>query len=352
MRILKIDAYLKNIFLVFAGASLANFLGLIYQLLVAHKLPAAEFAAFNSLLSVFMVISAPLGTFSLVVAKYSAEFNARGQPDKLRYFLSVFFKKSFLLAFIGFPIFLIACLFISSLLKINTSFPAILLAALLSLSCLPVFGGAIQGLELFGWQAVISVFGGAVKLALAFILINFGLQTSGALLALVAASVLGMALSLIPLRDYFFAPVEQQELNFREILGYIIPIALGQFCFYSLVNLDMVLVKHFFNPQDSGFYALAQMLGKIFLFLPGAITMVMFPRSAGLKARNILAISTLGRSLMYTAVLCLSAVLFYNLFPVFVLKVLTGKVYPESILLGRLFSISMSFFTLSYIIIM
>jgi hypothetical protein len=62
-------------------------------------------------------------------------------------------------------------------------------------------------------------------------------------------------------------------------------------------------------------------------------------------------VSTLKRSLLYVLALCILAILFYNFFPAFVLKTLTGKVYYESVLLGRLFSVSMSSFTLLYILI-
>jgi O-antigen/teichoic acid export membrane protein len=113
----------------------------------------------------------------------------------------------------------------------------------------------------------------------------------------------------------------------------------------------MVLVKYYFNPEESGVYSLAQMVGKIFLFLPGAISVVMFPRVSGLKAKNQDTNTTLKRSLLYTGILVTGAGFFYNLFPHFVLMVLTGKVYLESVSLGRLFSVSMSFFTLLFILI-
>jgi O-antigen/teichoic acid export membrane protein len=118
-----------------------------------------------------------------------------------------------------------------------------------------------------------------------------------------------------------------------------------------LVSLDMVLVKYFFSSNESGFYSLAQMVGKIFLFLPGAISIVMFPKIAGLNAKNMDTATTLKRSLLYAGILCIIASLVYNLFPSFILKILTGKVFSTPIILGRLFSISMSFFTLLYILI-
>jgi len=56
--------------------------------------------------------------------------------------------------------------------------------------------------------------------------------------------------------------------------------------------------------------------------------------------------------MLYALFLCAAACLFYNIFPSAVLNVLTGKVYPQTVLLGRFFSVSMSFFTLSYVLIL
>lgn len=114
--------------------------------------------------------------------------------------------------------------------------------------------------------------------------------------------------------------------------------------------MDMILVKYFFTPEDSGIYSLAQMIGKICLFLPGAISIVMFPRTSHLNAKNQDTSSTLKKSLLYAGLLCLCAILIYNLLPGFILKILTGKSSLESIALGRLFSVSMSFFALLFIL--
>lgn len=78
----------------------------------------------------------------------------------------------------------------------------------------------------------------------------------------------------------------------------------------------------------------------------------MLPRTSGLNAKNMDTLSTLKRSLLYVFSLCTLAYLTYNFFPDFILRILTGKTYPESVFLGRLFSISMTFFALLYVLIM
>ncbi len=347
-----IDAFARNIIIVFAGASLVNFFNLLYQLLIAHKLTPSDFAAFNTLLSIFTVVSAPLATMQVAVTKYSVEFNSRHQISRLKFLLLDLLRKSSFLAIATFLIFLVASTHIMQALKISSLSSGYILAALVALSWLnPIFTGIIQGLEFFGWLSWSSVVSGALKLALAYIFILFGYSISGALGALLISSIIGIIIFYFPLKKIIFAAVPKERIDYREMLVYLFPVAVSYFCFFVLVNSDMILVKVFFKAEDAGLYSLAQTVGKIFLFLPGAINMVMFPKTSGLNARNMDTLSTLKRSLLYVWGLCIVAFFFYNLFPFLVLKVLTGKVYPEPVFLGRLFGISMSFFTSLLILI-
>ncbi|MCK9603525.1 MAG: oligosaccharide flippase family protein [Candidatus Omnitrophica bacterium] len=351
-RIKNVDLFTKNILIVFLGSSLLNFINLVYQLLIAHKLSPVDFAAFNSMLAIYMLISSPLGTIQTAVAKYTAEFNGSGQFSQTQALLSGFFRKTLIMAIVTFFIFLAASFLIIARLKINCNSCGYILAILLALAWInPVIFGGVQGLELFKWSSASSVISGILKLGLAFIFIALGWGISGALGALVISTLAGIFVLYLPIKKNISAKARQHNIDYREIYLYLLPVAISTFCFINLVSFDMVLVKYYFSPEESGVYSLAQMVGKIFLFLPGAISVVMFPRVSGLNARNLSTFATLRRSLFYTCVLVVAAGLVYNFFPYLVLKVLTGKAYLESVVLGRLFSVSMSFFTLLFILI-
>ena len=63
----------------------------------------------------------------------------------------------------------------------------------------------------------------------------------------------------------------------------------GRFYFLSLfsvllfytffTNIDLITVKHFFPAYKTGIYSVADILGKIILYFPSAIVLVMFPSS-------------------------------------------------------------------------
>ncbi|HNX82144.1 MAG TPA: oligosaccharide flippase family protein [Candidatus Omnitrophota bacterium] len=348
----KLDSFTQNIILVFAGTTLVNIFNLVYQLLLAHQLTPPDFAAFNSLIAIFIIVSGPFGTFQQVIVKYIAEFHAQGKEEKTRALFSGLLRILLITAAVLFILFSVASVTLTDKLKVPSVISGYLLAASLALSIItPLFLGALQGLERFQWFAGISVVGAIVKLALTVFLLWLGLKVTGALTALLISVIIPIAFSYIPLKNLCSLRTLKHDVPLQDLFLYCLPIATAMFCFMSLATFDMVMVKYYFSPEDSGIYSLAQMVGKIFLFLPGAISIVMFPRSARLKAKNIETHSTLTKSLFYAGLLSLAALIFYNMFPGFVLTVLTGKAFPESIYLGRLFSISMTLYTLILILI-
>jgi len=241
----------------------------------------------------------------------------------------------------------------------------------------------LQGLELFKWFNFVSVSTGGLKLIFALIFIWLGFGISGALGALLLANIIGLAVCGFMLQGLVVLKSEPEAINFmvqesillrstgktlpiplrkspkviaegnflEEFYYYAFPVALSTFCYMLLVGYDLYQVRISFSPEQSGIYSLAQMVGKILLFLPSAISVVMLPRASGLNAQKQDTLSTLKRGLLYAAALCIAAILVYNIFPEFILKVLTGKTFHASVILGRYFSVSMSFFALLLVLI-
>jgi len=346
------DGFARSVFLVLAGTSLVNFFNFIYQVLIAHYVSALEFAAFNAILAIYLVVSTPLSALQTAVVKYCAEFNADSQAGKVKAFLS---RLSAIIAVLAVATFFVSYFLVPPMmdrLKIYSDVSGYILVFLLALSwVIPIFMGGVQGLERFGWLMAAAVTAGGIKLGLCYLSLSSGFGIAGALGSFLSAVIIQAIICSVILKSYIVFWPPRAEVRFSEILFYLLPILASTFCFICLVNLDMVLVKLFFTPAEAGSYALAQMLGKIFLFLPSAISIVLLPRVSGLHARRSDTASTLRASLLLATALCVIAVAVYNLAPSFTLKVLTGKAPLESITLGRFFSISMTFASLLFILI-
>jgi len=352
-RLKNIDGFTRSIIVVFVGTSVANLFNFLFQLFVAHRFSAPSFAAFNTLLAIYVIIATPLTTLQTAMVKFCAGYNALRETDRLKLLLSRFLKGSLILGVLTFLVFSAVSGKLLAALKISSSgATASVLTFLIALSwLLPVFLGGVQGLERFGWFSAIAVATGALKLGCAFILLRPGSEMEGALASLLIATIVETLLCLFVLRDVVTFREPPVQIPFRKILAYLLPVAVGSFCFILMVSMDMVMVKLFFSPEDAGFYSLAQMLGKIFLFLPTAISMVMLPKTSGLHATQGETTAPMKKSLLCAAFLCTLAVVVYNIFPEFALRLFTGKSFAQSVLLGRAFSLTMTFFSFVFILI-
>ncbi len=132
---------------------------------------------------------------------------------------------------------------------------------------------------------------------------------------------------------------------------YFWPVVIVLLCFSILTNIDVIIVKHFFAPIQAGHYAAAAIFGKIVLFFPGAIAMVMFPKAAELHTLEQDPWPVLKKSLLAVAVLCGLVTMSYFFFPVLIVSLLFGSRYYQSIPLMGLFGIAMTIFSLINIII-
>ena len=121
-------------------------------------------------------------------------------------------------------------------------------------------------------------------------------------------------------------------------------------CFAMLTNIDLVLVKHFFGSSQAGHYAAASIVARIILFLPGAIAMVMFPKTSELYALSKESRPVLKKSLLYTAVLSGGVLLLYLTIPSLIVKFFFGSEYILTIPLIGIFGLAMFFFSLTNIL--
>ncbi len=240
----KIDSFGKNIILVFLATSLVNLFNLFYQLFIAHRMTGADFAGFNSLLAIFSIASMPLTTLQTVVAKYSAEFNAKNQIKKIQALFSSLMIKLLPLAAITFVIFYLLSFYMMDKLKISSGSVGCILALLLASSWItPIFSGALQGLELFKWFMAISVVVGILKLVFVFIFIELGFNITGALSAFLVSSLIGIVISYPPLKSLFSFKFKEEGVKLKDFLLYFAPVGISLFCFGTLVNMDMIVVK-------------------------------------------------------------------------------------------------------------
>lgn len=366
MRIIKkyIDKFTKQVILIFFYLSIFNLLNLLFQLYMVRTLHPVEYGILNSLLSILVIISLPAGTIQTAITKFVSTFHAHGQLKKLKLFLINSIKKASILGLLIFTLIFFGSRGISSFLHIQSKIMVIMVGFIMFFSILlPINLGGLLGLNKYGHYGINMTFSGLLKLVISIILVSLGLNIMGALNGIFLSIIITFCLTSIFLKRSITSisnSIEfkdeiyiencgnnQSKVNFLDVYKYIFPVAITSFGFMILTNIDIILVKHFFHPEDAGYYSIAQMVGRVILFLPGPIMTVMFPEIAKLNANSKDVIPTLRKSLKLVFLLCgiVTLVCFY--FPSYILRILAKNIYPESIPLVFLFALSMTFFSLA-----
>jgi O-antigen/teichoic acid export membrane protein len=356
------DEFLKQTGLVFIGMGLFNLFNLLYHLFMIRYLPPMEYGHLNALIALFMVISVPAGTVQTTVTRFFSSFKAQNQYHQAIQLLRHFLLLMSIIALSFFLLILFASSHISSFLQISSRVLVILFGlSLVFAMVIPVLWGGLQGLQKFGLLTLSLIINSGLKLALGVLFVFLGFGILGAMSAIAVSyfvttilSSLIIGVSLLKERAVAHQeviPKSSSPTNFSEVYHYSLSAGLVLLCFMVLTNIDLILVKHFFTPIEAGYYSIAQMAGKIILVLPIPIVTVMFPKLSSFEGREKRPAATLRKSLGIAVFLCGGAVILSLLFPSAIVKILSGKVYLECSPLVGMFSVNMTLFSLTLILL-
>lgn len=356
------EGILKQSSVIFLAVAVFNIVSLLYQLYMVRALSPIDYGILNSLFSILMIISIPSSTLQTVVTKYISHFYAVDDHDRINLLLRSFVKKTIVFGLIIFLVLMLGSKYVSSFLQISSPLLIMMLGLVTFFSViLPLAQGGLQGLQRFGSLGVSMILNGCLKLVLGILFVSSGFGVMGAMGALAIStfaalllafallvSVLKRPLSLDSKRLMFESEASDNSIDFTEIYKYFYATATVFLCYMLITNIDIILVKHFFDPSDAGYYSISQMVGKMILFLPIAITMVMFPKVSRLYAQEKSSKSLLTKSLLYSGLMCGSAAIVCIFFPGMVIKLLSGEEHIVCIPLVRIFSVTMVFFAMVY----
>jgi O-antigen/teichoic acid export membrane protein len=356
------DEFIKQTGLVFIGMGLFNLFNLLYHLFMIRYLPPMEYGHLNALIALFTVISVPAGTVQTTVTRFFSSFKVQNQYHQAIELLRHFLIVMSIIALSFFLLIIFASSHISSFLQISSRGLVILFGLSLVFSMvIPILWGGLQGLQKFGLLTLSLVINSGLKLALGILFVFLGFGLLGAMSAIAVSYIVTTILSLFiigvslpkekTVANHGVIPKSSLPSNLSEVYHYSFSAGLVLLCFMVLTNIDLILVKHFFTPIEAGYYSIAQMVGKIILILPIPIVTVMFPNLFSLEGQEKRTLSILGKNLGIAVFLCGGAVIFSFLFPSLIVKILSGKVYLECLPLVGIFSVNMTLFSLTLILL-
>ncbi|MCO5207525.1 MAG: hypothetical protein M9928_21160 [Anaerolineae bacterium] len=260
------------------------------NLVAGSMLGPVAFGAFVAVAAIVQIMVHVTNVIRNVTAYYSAEINTRADANPV---IGRFFKRGWRWAWqwgvIATAIMALLSPLIAPLLQLPSTSP--LWAASVTLLLLflrPVTDGVLQGIQHFVGLASVQVTQAIGRMVFAVVFILIGWQAFGALLALPVASALACVLAL-----WFLRPQRRAGRDSAEAItlphisrSYTMLTLVGLLSFAVLVNMDAILVKSFFDPETAGNYGVVVTLGKMNLFIPLALGMVLFPKAVDRQAKG------------------------------------------------------------------
>lgn len=309
------------------ASTLSNFFNYLYQLSMGRLLTPVEYGELFSLLSLFYIFSMFSTTINTSITKFTSVYIVSKDYGKIK---TILVKAGRSLALIGGLIFLgVAALspYISRFLNIENPLLVIVLFAAIPFGfVLPAYQGALRGLQRFKSLGISLSLWSFFKLFFGVVLVLLGFGVVGGLSGVLLAHAFALFITAIFLRDLLKFEGDY-EIGLEDMINYGALAFLAMFAYTTMWNIDVILVKHYLTPLEAGNYSAISVLGKIALFAPGAVGMVIFPKTAEMHERGEEHFNVLMKGLALALLISGGIVLTYALFPEFIIKFIYGGKY-------------------------
>lgn len=328
----------------------ASFLfGYLFHSYMGRNLGPEEYGILDSLLSVFYIFLIPISTVQAVIAKFSSNYISTNRPDCIRLLMFEGFKRLLVLGFLIFILLSILSPVISDFLKMPSVFPVILLgiAVLLSL-ILPVSRGVLQGIQKFNHLGLNISLEKFIVLIAGIMLIGSGVN--GAIFSIVISLFFVILISFLPLH-FLKQKKSNRKLEKGVMVKYSVPVFLSLSAIVIMANIDMIVVKHYFDPVQAGGYASINIMGKVLFFLSFNIANVIYPKASLLFIQKKDSVFLLKKGLLYMGAISFSTVLMYTLFPEQIMNMVFGAQYLGFISLLAPYAFAMGILAFGVVIV-
>lgn len=337
--------------IIFFGANFANLFQFLFNIIMTRQLASPDYGVLASLISLITISTIPAGAFVPTIVRFGGVYLAKEDYDMLRGFffrvtkIWLVFGTIFLLTFIIFSE------SIGKFFRINDSFLILLAGVSVVLGFISIVNtGLLQAKLSFKFLSLTNFISSFSKFALGILLVYIGLAVKGVLLAILISAFLPFVLNFIPLTFLFKKTVKVPKIDNLELFKYSAPAAISLFGLTSFVSMDIILVKHFFDPTNAGIYAVISLLGRIIFFFTAPITTVMFPLIVRKHTNNENYHNTFKLSILLVLIPCIFLTLFYFIFPEEIIRLASREEYTSAAYLLGLFGVFITLYSLLFVL--
>src|SRR6266480_3543996 len=307
LAVLQRNRLVRQNLVLFSGGLIAGVGGFVYHAIAGRVLGPATYGQVAFLIAVYAVGTGPALILIVVLARYTAMLNARGDPGVH----SLLTRTVRLIA--------IPCLV-----------PILILGFSIALIWqVAIPRGILQGLQRFTSLSLNLSLELVVRTTVVVLLLKAGYAVSGAMAAVLAGLLFVFCLGLFSLRDHFRR--QPARVRLRVMAGFSLTAAAGIIGVQILYNQDVILAEHFLSSHDGGIYGGLNKIGTIMYFLTLSVSQVLFPRVVEAVAKG----ENPGRILLSSAgiltALGAGALLVFGVVPGLVVGILFGPSFRDAI---------------------
>ena len=321
-----------------AGGVAGGILGYVFQIIMGRMLSVAEYGALSSIMAIYAIMSTPFQTIFMIVSRRVSVLKSQKNIDSIA---KLFFVLNYKVAGISFILILFFWFlpFIKKYLLIeNSSQFYLLIGILISTTFFSINKAYLQGLQYFKWLSASGVLSNLFKTIIAIIFVYFGFGVSGALGGVFISTLITLVLTYFILHP----TLNKNSTSSPSTTSFLfksasLAVLFANIAFATMTQIDMVLVKYFFSELDAGLYAAASILGKAAMYLPGGVTMALFPMVAENHAKGTSSSNLMFQAVNITALLSLIGALFYYFFADYIILFLYGADYKDASIILKYF---------------
>jgi len=310
------DHLLRHSILLMAASQVGNISSVLFHMGMGRWLAPSEYGVLSSMLGVVLIAGMPLGALGTVLTFFTAQLLQQNRAGDIFALMRSWALK---LLVISIPLLVMGVLFsqpLAEFFKLPDRSALFMVLIILAMTFFtPVISAPLGGIQAFGWASISGMSWGVVRLVVGGALVYFVAASAKWALAghgvgvivSVGIAMLGLRIILRGTHSTVNALPGTQAYLWRTLVVMA--------CFAFLMNADMLIVKHYFSPDQSGFYARAATIGRMIVFLPMPIAGALFPKIVSNGAMSDQHGKLLGKALFYTALIIVPGVLFCTVFP-------------------------------------
>ncbi len=323
------DKFLEENLYLFIGNLILYLLSYFLQFYLGHTFNPEEFGLIGTLFTIIIVITLLIYSLQITITQYIS----KNKENKI---INQIIKHSLIIgSFIGLII-LIFSPIISTFLNIEKYLFFWIAIIILAVMQLVTLRGILQGIGDYKRLSFSYILEGVFKLILGILFTVLGFKINGimgALLATYFTSFLIIYFSLKkenetsrPIKEiYATLPYNFSSLLFLQLLG----------------SIDLILVRHFLTPLETGYYTAISTLGRVIPYLSLTIGLVLLSKSVNNPNKKVLI-----KSIFLLLIISIPIIIIFLIFPELVIKLSFGSEYLEASKYLGLFVITSTLYSL------